>query len=272
MAELRNPNGGTAEISNALAAVQQGKATLTDITIDSAPGDIVALRISVPTLDITPVDIDIVLEECPRGTSETETAQGNVICNSCKSGEYEKSGACNICPTQVDCDEGSTVSDWKLKAGNWRTDDQSDDVRKCRFGVISCPGDGKNQASKNAPSKRRVTSSSAAELNPFCSANHVGHLCSACAPDYFLSWAGDGKCHRCVAGESHAPTFGLLGGVFLCVVSCFACMYKAGQKKAKRTAVGTPTISLLSKAEQVYSQAKFKIFTLFYSFLEILIF
>ena len=102
-------------------------------------------------------------------------------------------------------------------------------------------------------------------VHTYCSTNHVGHLCSACAPDYFLSWTGDGKCYECATGESHAPTFGLMSGVFVIVVSCLACAYKTSLKKAQSitTATPKPTNSLLSKAKEVYTLAKFKVFTLF---------
>ena len=237
---------------------------------------------------VAPTFVDLAFAaQCSAGEIAFETAQQNTVCQPCLRGEYEKSGSCSAapsdiklstkcnegstvswcesCPTGVVCEEGSAVSDFKLMAGNWRTDEDSEDVRKCRFGVTSCPGAGKNQASVSSPSQRRTTSSNATGPDPYCSANHVGHLCSACAPDFFLSWTGDGKCYECATKESHAPTIGLMSGVFVIMVSCLACAYKKSLKKAQGITTATPksTKSLFSKASQVYTLAKFKVFTLF---------
>jgi hypothetical protein len=151
----------------------------------------------------------------------------------------------------MDCNTDTlTLESVLLQKGYWRFGSASPDVRPCSFKRVSCPGG----------------ATKATGLNPYCSANHVGHLCSACAPDFFLSWTGDGECYQCATGKSHAPTIGLVAGVFMFVAACLACVYKKGKKKAKARA-GAPKSTYLTnlnfKAEKVYSLAKFKVFTLF---------
>ena len=276
----------TTKLVNTLAIFDQGVVNLTGLTADASLGISIPVKISVPTLgNIAPVYVDVALAAtCPNGAIPSGTAQGNTVCKPCAEGMYEKAGSCSAaprdilcekgstvswcesCPNGVTCKEGSMVSDWELKAGHWRTDDESDDVRKCRFGATSCPGDDENQASMNSPSQQRRATSSGATTgpNPHCSPNHVAPLCSACAPDFFLSWTGDGKCHQCTTKESHAPTIGLMSGVFVFVLSCLTCAYKKSLGKAHRTTIVTPKPenSLLLKAKQVYILAKFKAFTL----------
>jgi hypothetical protein len=244
-----------------------GVAKLVDLIVEASLGVTVPIEISLPSDDaVAPAIVDLAFAaQCQAGFETFETTQGNTVCRPCAQGEYESAGKCSKCPNGVHCKEASTVIDWEVKAGHWRTNDESDEVFKCRYGVTSCPGENKNQASMYSPSQRRATSSVLGP-NPYCSPNHVGHLCSACAPDLFLSWAGDGKCYQCATGESHAPTIGLLGGVFVFVVSCLACVYKKSMKKDQgitATAASKPTNSLFSKSQQVYTLAKFKVFTLF---------
>jgi hypothetical protein len=146
---------------------------------------------------------------------------------------------------------GLTIRDVRLEPGYWRIDEYSRDVRKCPFDDTSCPGDDTNH-STSAPNNR------------YCAANHVGHLCSACADGFFLSWIGDGKCHHCVSGERHAPTIGLYTGVVLFVMIGLACVCKKAQRKAKESVKDTALPSPLRlKAERVYFLAKFKVFTMF---------
>ena len=95
MAEFLGSYDGTAEISNALTAFHQGSAMLDGLAIVSTLGDTASIEVPAPTLDgIASVDVDIpLLVTCPAGTSEVEIAQGNVIGNPCKSGEYERKGS-----------------------------------------------------------------------------------------------------------------------------------------------------------------------------------
>ena len=206
LAELSVPDSTTkldnitTKLINPLAIFDQGVVQLTDLTVDASLNATIPVRLSVPALDgVAPVYVDVVLAaQCPPGAFKFETVQGNVVCQLCPKKEYEKDGVCLSCPTQVVCVEGSTVSDWKLKAGNWRTNDESDDVRECRFGVRSCPYDGLDQA---------------AGRDAYCGPAFVGPLCSQCAADHFLSWVGSGDCASCDDGTSHGPTIGVVCGM-----------------------------------------------------------
>lgn len=272
LARLVN-DSSTSSISNPLAIFKNGIATLDDLTVDAQqlgtnepielylPGDSTVAR------DFINLELDAT---CPAGYEIVrKIVQKTVVCQPCAAGTYLKSGSCSEAPRDVDCGkgstvswclpcpsdveclgEGSTVSDWVLKPGHWRTDSRSDDVLRCRFGVISCPPNA--NASTTGP-------------NPYCSADHVGPLCSACAANHFLSWTGDGKCHQCATGESHAPTIGLYSGVVLFVIVCLACVYKKASKtKAEeKNKDATPQSPLRLNAAKVYSLAKFKVFTLF---------
>ena len=55
-------------------------------------------------------------------------------------------GECGGCHAHVTCAVGSSISDWQLVKGYWRSGDESEDIRACRFGLRSCPGAGRNQA------------------------------------------------------------------------------------------------------------------------------
>ena len=245
----------------------KGVARLTDLIVEASFGITEPIRLSLPAdAVVMPAFVNVIFGvQCPPGDEESTTMQGNTVCQPCTRGYYENSaGLCELCPNSVDCDEASTVSDWKLHAGHWRTDDESADVRKCRFGVTSCPGDGKNQAAAYSSSQgRRTTSSSAPGPNPYCSPNHVGHLCSACAEDFFLGWTGDGKCYQCQTGRSDWSTIGLLVGVFVFVASCLACVYKFKKARQKEDTPAVAPSALFMKIEKVHSLAKFKVFTLF---------
>ena len=251
VAELLGSYDGTAEISNALTAFHQGSAMLDGLTIVSTLGDTVSVQISAPTLDgIAPVDVDIsLLVTCPAGTSEVEIARGNVICNPCKSGEYERKGSCVPCVDGMVCDEmGVFLRQVALKIGYWRTDEDSDDIHVCRFGGFSCPGDGKNQA---------------AGPNRYCALNYLGPLCSACAPTFFASWARDGKCYEC-SSTNYLPTIGLVSGALVLCGMIAACVSKKCQKCQSRKADAPPS-ALSVEAEKLYFLAEVKLTTLFFT-------
>ena len=199
LAELSDPDS-TTKLVNPLAIFDQGVVNLADLTVDGSLNATIPITFSIPALgNVAPVYVDVALAaQCPPGATAFETAQGNVVCQLCAKEKYEKDGSCLSCPNQVHCDEGSTVSDWKLKTGVWRTDDESDDVRECRFGVRSCPYDGLDQA---------------AARDTYCGPAFVGPLCSQCATGHFLSWVGSGDCVACNDGTSHSPTIGVACGV-----------------------------------------------------------
>ena len=262
LAELVDSNS-TARLSHSTKLFKEGQVALSALTIDAVPGETLMLDVSAPALEqIRPVRLSLKFEDaCPAGEVALETAQQNVVCEPCTEGMYESVGQCLLCKKGMVCtEEALSLSSVSLASGYWRSDDASDEVLKCRFGDTSCPGDGNNQ---EAAGRLLTETTTAFAIHPYCSANHVGHLCSACAPGFFLSWTGDGKCHQCATGESHVPTVGLLGGVFVFVIACLACVYKKRKKKAQGTTASTQTNSLFSKMGKVYSLAKFKVFTLF---------
>lgn len=285
---LNIPANSSAETINPVAIVSDGSCEFPDLRVLADLGSDLSLNLesTIKTLTSPLVSVRIhVLEDCPPGhwaqyhpggltKAEYEIANdkaggGNVECTACRLEYYEHGGECFTCKKGMLCDTtATTISKLVLKAGYWRADDKSDKIHKCRFGVTSCPGDGNNQASANATSRRRVAASDAMGPNPYCSTNHVGVLCSACAPDFFLSWTGDGECYECAAGKRHAPTIGLLGVVFAFCVACLACVYKKEKKKALCTTVAarTPTNSRFSRAGEVFALAEFKVFTLFLAF------
>ena len=86
---------------------------------------------------------------------------------------YESSGNCVLCPKHVACDAGSTIAEWQLDPGYWRAADDSDDVRRCRFGTRSCPENGANAVGSK---------------DPYCDPRYMGPLCSQCSSNYFMSW------------------------------------------------------------------------------------
>jgi hypothetical protein len=130
---------------------------------------------------------------CPAGTVATDA--GSVDCNACPAREssnstrthcdydadYYRNGEneCSLCPlSQVSCAWGSTVTNWTLKPGVWCSDQTSTDLRTCRFGAASCPGDTDYDAGN-------CTAIGFGDW-PHCGCGYVGPTCAACAPEYFL--------------------------------------------------------------------------------------
>ena len=160
-------------------------------------------------------DTGVVCEACPSGyiSSETGCTQcrfpqtsnpDNTQCSECVEDYYYKNensenvSECVSCPDAVVCNASSRIGDWKLKEGWWRSDDNSDDVRKCRFGANACPGDGLGCKGDGA----------------LCACGYVGPLCSVCdtgrGKDYFLNWVNTGPkcviCEECGSTERHTST------------------------------------------------------------------
>ena len=75
----------------------------------------------------------------------------------------------------------SDVASIVILPGHWRAGSESTDVRQCRYGDLSCPGNGMNQAT--GP-------------DPYCDASYVGPLCSECHEDFFKSWDSAGACRE----------------------------------------------------------------------------
>jgi len=171
---------------------------------------------------------------CPEGTVATEA--GAAECDSCPAREtsdasrtrcdcesdYYRSDddECMLCPlSQVSCAWKSTIRDWVLKPGVWRSDDTSSDLRACRFGATSCPGDTSDGASTT---QHNCTARGFGDW-PYCGCGYVGPTCAVCAPEHFLDWSGD-SCVKCGASDGHTPSIVVgclvvaLGGVAVAFV------------------------------------------------------
>ena len=213
---------------------------------------------AVCTFDVGSTECDM-LPPVGAFTLEVTDAQGAVVGSThssftvahCPATFYESDGKCALCPRHVECAAGSSISDWKLDAGYYRTDDESDDVRECRFGTRSCPGAGLNN--------RALSNSS---LGPYCAPEFIGPLCSQCAAEHFLSWEGSGDCHKCAAGKSHSPTIGLVIGVIILCGLFAACV----SKKCKGRKTDTPPSAFSVVVEKLYVLSEVKFFVLFLAF------
>ena len=167
------------------------------------------------------------------------------VVGSCPADYYYYEGPthhCKKCPQNVVCAANSLISDWHLLRGYWRADDESDDVRECRFGARSCPGANLSQATGE---------------DAYCGPEFSGPLCSQCATDHFLSWAGEGDCLICESDKSHWPTIGL-GSSLLILAALFLGVFR---KFCKVKSEALP--STFATLERLYLLAKVKIFTLF---------
>ena len=160
----------------------------------------------------------------------------------CPASYYKINGKCLACPNQVSCEAGSLITDWQLHQGQWRSHVESSDVRECRFGVESCPGNTTN------------------DHDAYCSPQYVGPLCSECADGYFMSWVGDGTCKRCATGQSHVPTIGLIAGLLVCAAMPLGCALN----KCRKWCLGKLDASaMFEKVEKMLDLAKTKFFMLF---------
>ena len=241
----------------------QGLSTLSSVTIDAKPGTVLALALSVPTLQdrVVPCTVAVALAmECPQGFVQQHDTRGNVVCMACGANYYEDNGECNACVRGMECDEeGQSLGQVELKPGYWKTHALSSDIQKCRFGMLSCPGVGKR---KNVTDGGR---------DMYCGPEYVGPLCSQCSGEYFMSWAQEGKCYPCAAGESYAPTIWLAAGVvvfcglFAACVSekCKGVFAACVSEKRKGQRTGTPPSAFSIEAEKLYLLAEVKLFTLF---------
>ena len=244
LVELEGPSGTTLLVDQ-LGYFQEGRATFSDLTATSTRGSSVPLTVSTPGIEgIASVNVKVNLDaECPPGYYfGTNAAQGNDACAACKERTYEHGGQCHTCKAGMACsEEGLSFEDVLLLAGYWRTDDASADVRKCRFDEASCPGNTINNGS-------------------YCGTEYFGPLCSECADNYFLSWTGDGKCHKCDANKSHLPTIGLVPGVSVIGLVLIAAVARKYAKKSADSSTDSSTIDALQKLGRL---AKVKVFNLF---------
>ena len=167
---------------------------------------------------------------------------------SCPAAYYQRDGKCAQCPPHVTCGADSLISDWQLDEGYWRAGDEHTEILACRFGARSCPGTSLNQATGR---------------EQYCGPGFVGPLCSQCAADYFLSWAGEGDCHRCTASKSHLPTIGLAFCVLILCAVFARKLYKCRKRPTDASFAETnapPT--MFARLESLFLLAKVKIFTL----------
>ena len=185
-------------------------------------------------------------DACPvRETSD----QSRTMCE-CEEDYYSENDECITCSEQVTCGQGSTVADWRLKPGVWRSGPDSTDLRTCRFGVKSCPG---INASDDA------TSCDARGFGDWahCGCGFIGPMCSECDVSYFLTWAGaEQACARCDAGQGWAPT--IITGVVLgaCLALLAVVLVKTGLKAKllRYYKIGKSKTMILVQVCQVISQ------------------
>ena len=162
-------------------------------------------------------DKGVACESCPEGTIAANT--GAVQCDACPTHKtsdpthtrcgcvpeyYHEDGTdeCLLCPEEVVCDSwDSAVAGWKLLAGNWRSNENSRDVRACRLGVTSCPGDNDPMVCPNQTTE------------PYCACEYTGPLCAGCARNHFPGFRGV-SCEACGESKSHSPTIILACTVF----------------------------------------------------------
>ena len=193
--------------------------------------------------------------ECPEGT--VATVAGAVDCDACPARETSDAtrarcdceadyyrtddNECTLCPlSQVDCAWGSTVANWTLKPGVWRSGDTSTDLRTCHFGVMSCPGE--------TSGDDNCTARGFSDW-PYCGCGYVGPTCAVCAPEHFVDWSGD-ACVKCGASDGHTPSivFGSALVFLLAVVGAVAYL-----KRALIT-----NLSCVSRAQELYAIAENK--------------
>ena len=217
---------------------------MTELTIDAMPGEPVSLNISVPALEyIAPVSVSLKFDAtCPPGHSLKQTEQGNRVCVSCAEGDYERDGECFACGKGLACPTaGLSFGDVHLLPGYWRADSASIDVRHCRFGKVSCPGNLGNGAA-------------------YCAPSYTGPLCSECVANYFISWEGTGDCVECAEKKHHAPTIVLLSSILLFAGVLVACIRSTW---CRNRIFNQRIYAFSSNVKDTYSRANFKMFTLF---------
>jgi len=129
---------------------------------------------------------------CPFALSTTLGGASGLDDCICKAGYYLTNRTCTACPHGADCStQGTSLETLPLKAGFWRTGNQSEDVREC-YTSDACIG------SINATSS-------------VCADGHLGPFCERCQPDYYKT--SSGRCTRC--GGTDMASVVVLCGVFL---------------------------------------------------------
>ena len=103
------------------------------------------------------------------------------------------------------------------------TGSTSRDVRRCEFGVLSCPGEHNLTQCPNRGDTLR-------EANLFCACGYQGPMCATCKDDYLRTWSGTPKCARCDQSKVYVPLI-LLGGCAVFVGTAVACLSKIDRIK-----------------------------------------
>ena len=158
--------------------------------------------------------------ECPEHET-SDVTRTRCVCEK----DFYRDGAtkqCFLCPDMVDCAEGSVVSNWTLHPGYWRLDSSSADVRLCRFGERSCPGDEGGDD---------FTVCSSPTDDQYCGCGYAGPLCATCAPKFFQGWAG-GSCVDCGEPKGHRPSIVLASVLATLAIVC-ASIAAAHQKRIR---------------------------------------
>lgn len=153
----------------------------------------------------------------------------------------DTSGECSLCPGQVTCAWNSTIRDWELKPGAWRSDDLSSDLRSCRFGVNGCPG------TKTSEDDANCTARGFGDW-PHCACGYVGPECAVCDAEYFPSWEGD-KCERCGPIEGHVPSIVFGSVVVFLTVAVVAAIVRSARAKQLSIAAQFKALRRLGKTK-----------------------
>ena len=112
----------------------------------------------------------------------------------------------------MECDlTGISLDQVSLLRGFWRTGAESVDVRKCRHGHDSCPGN--------------VSRSD----HPYCASQYEGALCAECARDFYAT-GGNSPCEDCGSTKGYAPT-AAIGTSFFVLFIAGGAIVKARRKR-----------------------------------------
>ena len=153
----------------------------------------------------------------------------------CEEGYFLENEECSFCPNKVSCAWNSTIADWVLEPGVWRSDLLSPDLRTCRFGATSCPG--------TTTTTENCTARGFGDWD-YCGCGYVGPICAACAPEYFLSWAG-AECEHCGSRDSHTPSI-VFGSVLVFFVMVIGAIIYATQ-------AAFATLACVSRVKELYA-------------------
>ena len=194
-------SGSNVTLTGARAIVEAGVASLSELVLYAEPDAAVSLKVSCPTnAEMTPVFVEVAIDECSPGMVQELTSQGDVVCAICGMGSCELNGqSCVGCPQGLECDApGLSVAAAALSEGFWRAGPESIDVRPCPH-LDSCVG------------TRRNTSG-------VCREGNRGPYCSLCEKGLSRS-SQSGKCEPCAGGVDRDGGGGRDGSIIARVVA-----------------------------------------------------